>query len=783
MSDSSKNGAGQKRDWSAEFNAGSAKPLRVHLIGVAGSGMSGLASLFLRLGHKVSGSDRVTTEETERLQGAGLAFSCPHTAEPLVDVDVVIRSSAIKEGNVAYDVAVAAGIPMLLRAEALAALLNGRKGIVVAGTHGKTTTSALAAHVLRVGGVDPSHYVGAEIPILGSNAHWSLESEWFVAEGDESDGTLVNYHPEISILLNVEAEHLDHYSGIEEILEVFGTLLEQTHGKVIYCAVDEHAAALGAKCGERGISYGWDDICSVSARDVQRSGRGTEFTLCFDGEAKARVRLGIPGEHNVLNALAAAALARELGVDVEAVAEAFESFRGARRRFETKYRSDRFRVVDDYGHHPTEIRATLETADSLGAKRTICLFQPHRYSRTQRLRDEFAGCFTGVDELYITDIYPASEQPIEGVTGATLVEAVAAHGDVPKVESHPDRHTLHLVVGNRLREGDLVLTLGAGNIHEVGTRLAADLAVLERMREAMEDEQAVLKLYEPMRKHTTLRVGGPARYWVEPTSEAGFAALIRFCRREDLPVQVIGRGSNLLIRDGGIDGVVVHPVRGELGEVSVVGGEGGTRIHAGVGAKFKKVAGAAQAAGLGGFEWMEGIPGNVGGGIRMNAGAMGAETFGQVISVRFIDAAGEIHEKSVDEIEHHYRNVPEFTRNYVVSAVFEGEKEEASVISERMDASREKRRTSQPVAASAGCIFKNPDSIAAGQLVDELGFKDRAVGAARVSEVHGNFIVNEGGASAAEVLELIGQIQAAAKSEREIELDTEVQIMGQDEAI
>ena len=228
MSDSTENGAGAERDWSAEFNAGAEKPLRVHLIGVAGSGMSGLASLFMRLGHQVSGSDRVTTEETEKLQEAGLAFSCPHTAEPLADADVVIRSSAIKEGNVAYDVALAAGIPMLLRAEALAALLNGRKGVVVAGTHGKTTTSALAAHVLRVGGVDPSHYVGAEIPILGTNAHWSLDSEWFVAEGDESDGTLVNYRPEISILLNVEAEHLDHYSGIEEILEVFGTLLEQT---------------------------------------------------------------------------------------------------------------------------------------------------------------------------------------------------------------------------------------------------------------------------------------------------------------------------------------------------------------------------------------------------------------------------------------------------------------------------------------------------------------------------------------------------------------------------
>jgi len=764
-------------DWSKALNAGETEPLKVHLIGVAGSGMSGLASLFLRLGHQVSGCDRVTTVETKRLEKSGLRFFCPQTAESVAGADVIIYSSAIKPGNPAYDAAVAAATPMLLRAEALAALLNGRKGIVVAGTHGKTTTSALAAHTLRVGGVDPSHYVGAEIPILGANAHWSTQSEWFVAEGDESDGTLVNYRPEISILLNVEAEHLDFYSGLDQILEVFGTLLAQTSGPVIYCASDEHANALGQTVGMRGISYGWDSSCAVSATEVTPSGRGSEFTLCYDGEPAGRVRLGIPGRHNVLNALAVAALARELGVEVAQIAEAFEGFRGARRRFETKYQSENFLVVDDYGHHPTEIAATLQTARSLGTQRLVCLFQPHRYSRTQRLRDEFGVSFDGIDELYVTDIYPASELPIDGVTGATVIEAVEQLGGVKKALSHPDKGTLHLAVGNRLRPGDLVLTLGAGDIHEAGTRLATDLAVLDGLAAAMSDEDAVLRLYEPMRKHTTLRVGGPARYWVEPATEAGFAALVAHCQRADLPVYVIGRGSNLLIRDGGIDGVVVHPVRGELGEVTV----DGNCVHAGVGAKFKKVAAAAQAAGLGGFEWMEGIPGNVGGGIRMNAGAMGAETFGQVLSVRYIDSNGEIHEKSADDIVHHYRNVPEFTRNYVVSADFSGEPEDGEVIAERMAASKEKRRTSQPVAASAGCIFKNPESISAGMLVDRMGFKERSVGGASVSDIHGNFIVNDGGASANEVLELIAQIQTEAQELHGIELDTEVQILGQDQ--
>ena len=762
--------------WTEPLMTGAAEPMRIHLIGVAGSGMSGLASLFLGLGHKVSGSDRVSSAETERLQRAGLVFSSPHSAECVRGADLVIFSSAIKVGNAAYDEAGRLGIPMLLRAEALAAILNSQQGIVVAGTHGKTTTSSLATHLLRAGGLKPSHYVGAEIPVLGTNAHWSTESELMVAEGDESDGTLINYHPAHAILLNVEAEHLDHYTdGIEGIRRVFNQFLDQVSGNIIFCAEDPGATGL---CESRGttISYGWSDACDVAGKILETRKASTDFELRHRGEVLGEVTLGIPGEHNVLNALGACALALEFGVPFATIAEALRTFRGARRRFEVKYSSGDYTVVDDYGHHPSEIRVTVQTALGLHPERLVGVFQPHRYTRTQLLAKEFGKSFEGIDALFVTDVYPASEAPIPGISGQTIVDEVRANG-VENVFYEPDRHKVHQLVGAYLRRGDTILTLGAGNVHEIGAILARDLEILDKLRGELNDPETECRIYEPMRKHTTIKVGGPCQFWVSPSSVESFGRAVKFFRDADLPIRVIGRGSNLLVRDGGIPGAVICPRGGEFDEVRAMG----NRIVAGVGARFKKLTAVAKKAGIGGFEWMEGIPGNVGGGLRMNAGAMGVQTFDQVVSVRYLDPYGALLEKTADEIIAHYRNVPELTDNYAVSAVFEGAPAEVADIEAKIEESVDKRRASQPVAASAGCIFKNPRTdLPAGKLVDDLGFKGHAVGAARVSDVHGNFIVNEGGASAGDVLGLIEEIRSAAREEHGVELETEVQIVGQD---
>lgn len=765
------------------------RPLRVHLIGVAGSGMSGLALLLLGMGHVVSGSDRVTSLETERLQGLGLLFSSPHTAEAVRDCDVVVYSSAIRPTNPSYAAAVAAEIPLLRRAECLAAILHTRKGIVVCGTHGKTTTSSMAAHLLREAGFKPSHYVGAEIPILGSNARWSEEGEHMVAEGDESDGTLALYHPEAVIVLNIEAEHLDFYRDLDEIRAVFAQVLAQTRGVIVYCAEDAVARDL---CSTRAaaVSYGWHQA-DYTAEEVKELGGTTQFAVLRRGVRLGTVDLGIPGRHNVLNALAAIALADCLGADFAMSARALAAFAGAKRRFETRYLSSQLRVVDDYGHHPTELAATLQTARSLKPQRVVVLFQPHRYSRTQALAKEFAEALQAADLVFITDVYAASETPIPGVSGETIVTVMQAL-DGTRAVSIPDLATAHHAVGNALMPGDMLITLGAGNVHEAGTRLIRDWVIREELMRLVPMGDLECRLYEPMRRHSTMLVGGPAQFWCEPRSFDAFVQVVRYCRERGIAIRVVGRGSNLIVRDGGIRGVVIHPDGGVFSDVRVEQG----RIIAGAGARLKKVASVAQAAGLGGFEWMEGVPGNVGGALRMNAGAMGVEMMDQVVSVTLLDEDGVIRTRYRSEMEVQYRNVPQLRRQYALQAVLAGEPDEPEAIAARLQASRDKRRTTQPVRASAGCTFKNPGNtssqlscsialttpLPAGKLIDDLGLKGWREGAAEVSSVHGNFIVNTGGATAEQVLRLIERVQHEACQQQGVELELEVKVIGEEEA-
>jgi UDP-N-acetylmuramate--alanine ligase len=745
---------------------------RIHLIGVAGSGMSGIAALLLELGHDVSGSDKVASLETDRLQRLGLRFHVHHRAEDAHDAELIIYSSAIKEDNPILASALLDGRPTLRRAEALAAIMQGKRGIIVAGMHGKTTTSAMVAHVLREGGLHPSHYVGAEIPILGTNAHWDPRGEYFVAEGDESDGTIRFFQPEHTLLLNIEEEHLDFYPDLAAIDEVFTQLCEQTRGHVFYCADDIHAARL---CRTRAsiVSFGFSEKADYRGTEITLHDFASVFSVYRRGELLGEAILSVPGRHNVSNALGVIALATELGIPFEKIKKSLGRFQHARRRFEIKYESERFLLVDDYAHHPTEIKATLATAKSVGRKRVLTMFQPHRYSRTKALRREFGRAFDDADRVVVTDVYAASETPLEGISGAIIADEIRNHGH-GGVSYQPRLDRVHKDVGNMMLPGDLVMSLGAGNIHEQLSQLAADLVLMEQMQ-AIIGPEGVVRLYEPLAKHTTLRVGGPAHFWVEPRTEAAFADLIRFCRREKLPLFVIGRGSNLLVRDGGIRGVVVHPSGGEFDEIAVHGDQ----IAAGVGAKLKQIAYAAKAAALGGLEWMEGIPGEVGGGLRMNAGAMGAQTFENVVSVRYLDGEGNAHTKTPEELDIHYRHVPSLDKNFAVSAVFRGRPAAVDEITRKLDESQQKRRTTQPIAKSAGCIFKNPESGPAGKLVEELGLKNARVGDARVSEVHGNFIVNEGAATAAEMLQLIERIQREAREKRGIDLETEVQIVGE----
>jgi UDP-N-acetylmuramate--alanine ligase len=747
-------------------------PQRIHIIGVCGSGMSGLARLLLAQGHRISGSDLVSAEQASLYIPAGVKYFDHHHASNVGDAALVVFSSAIAAENPERIAAVKRNVLCVRRAECLVILAEAKSAYVVAGSHGKTTTSSMLTHVLRQADLNPSHYIGAQVPLLGANAAWT-EGAPFVVEADESDGTLALFAPQASLILNIEEEHLDFYHNVEEIVQVFATLCERTHGPIVYCADDRNSMLLCSHC-EQAVSYGMSELAAYRALDVRLENFSSRFTVLKRGQLLGDVALEVPGMQNVSNALGVVALATELGIAWNQIVSALAEFRGAARRFEVKYHSTDYMVVDDYAHHPTEVKATLAAARNSGWKRVLALFQPHRYSRTKAFLNEFAGAFHDASEVFITEIYAASEAAMAGVTGEAVAEAVRAEKH-PKVHYEPTLGRLRAAVNSILQPGDLVITLGAGDIHRVAQYLAQGLTWHTELSRLLKSE-SILKRDEPLHKHTTMRIGGPAQLWFEPVDEDDLKLGLRFAHDRGIPVTFIGRGSNLLIREGGIHGLCIHLGRPHFNRIEVKG----EYVTVGAGARLKQIVADARKHNLGGFEFMEGIPGNLGGALRMNAGAMQGWTMEVVESVRSIDLLGHVHEVNKAEMEIHYRNVPHFQAHIAVSARLKGIPSSKDEINEKLKAFSGKRWTSQPAAPSAGCIFKNPGPLPAGQLIDELGLKNLSVGPARVSEVHGNFIVNDGGATADDVLQLIALIQSRARETRQIDLHTEVIVLGEE---
>jgi UDP-N-acetylmuramate--L-alanine ligase/UDP-N-acetylenolpyruvoylglucosamine reductase len=747
-------------------------PQAIHLIGVCGSGMSGLARLLLAQGHRLSGSDLVPAQDATDYVPSGVRYFEGHAASHLEGVALVVFSSAIAAENPERRAAAERGVLCVRRAECLVVLADAKSAYIVAGSHGKTTTSSMLTHVLRQADRNPSHYIGAQVPLLGANAAWT-DGKPFVVEADESDGTLALFAPEAAVILNIEEEHLDFYHDIEEIVQVFATLCERTSGPIIYCADDKNAMLLCSHC-EQAVSYGLSELAAYRALDVRLENFSSRFTVLRHGQLLGDVTLFVPGAQNVCNALGVIALATELGIAWNQIVSALAEFRGAARRFEVKHRSSDYMVVDDYAHHPTEIKATLAAARNSGWKRVLALFQPHRYSRTKALLGEFAGAFHDATEVFITEIYAASEAALAGVTGELVAETVRAAGHA-RVHYEPTLGRLRSAVNQALEPGDLVITLGAGDIHRVEQHLAQGLVWYAELEKLLKPG-SILKRDEPLHKHTTMRIGGPAQLWFEPEDEEDLRLGLRFAHDRAIPVTFIGRGSNLLVRDGGILGLCVHLGRPHFSRIEVEG----EYVTVGAGARLKQIVAEARKRDLGGFEFMEGIPGNMGGALRMNAGAMQGWTMEVVESARSIDLLGHVHEVKKAEMEIHYRSVPHFQTHIAVSARLRGRPSSKEEINEKLKAYSNKRWTSQPAAPSAGCIFKNPGPVPAGQLIDEMGLKNLSVGSARVSEVHGNFIVNDGGATAEDVLQLIALIQSRAREARQIDLHTEVIVLGEE---
>ncbi len=448
---------------------------KIHFIGIGGIGMSGIAELLLNQEYRVSGSDLRESETTRRLRELGGEITIGHSEENIEGADVVVTSTAVKADNPEVVAAHRDHIAVIPRAEMLAELMRMKYGIAVAGTHGKTTTTSMMAIVLTHAGIDPTAVIGGKLDALGSNAKLG-RGKFLVAEADESDGSFMHLAPTIAVVTNIDEDHLDFYSGIEEIREIFVNFINKVpfYGRAILCLDDPNIQEVLPLVKKRYLTYGFSSQADFHATEIRmRQGR-TSFLAHYQGQELGRISFRMPGRHNVLNALAVLAVAMELAVPFRTIVGGFRNFGGVQRRFQVRDEIAGVMMVDDYGHHPAEIRATLAAAKSGWKKRVVAVFQPHRYSRTKALFDDFLTAFYQADKLVVTDVYAAGEASIEGADADALAAGVRDHGhrDVSYCATLEDAAVL---LENQVEPGDMVITLGAGNVNQVIDLLSAKL--------------------------------------------------------------------------------------------------------------------------------------------------------------------------------------------------------------------------------------------------------------------------------------------------------------------
>ncbi len=447
------------------------KDVKIHFVGIGGIGMSGIAEVLINLGYKVSGSDLKETDTTKRLEQFGARIFYGHSENNIEDAGCIVISSAIKKDNPELLKANEMGIPVILRAEMLAELLRMKYSVLVAGTHGKTTTTSLISHLLFCAGMDPTMVVGGKLNNIGTNAKLG-QGSFIVAEADESDGSFLLLSPTIAIATNIEREHMEHYGNFENLENAFVDFLNKVpfYGLNILCLEHPGIQRIMDRLKRRVMTYGFSKQADLQAENVFVGRDGSEFDVIFQDKNLGRIKTNVLGTHNVLNSLAAIGVGIELDVDFDTIRDAFLTFKGIQRRFQVKGREKNIEVVDDYGHHPTEIRATIDTARKYWNGRIIVLFQPHRYSRTKDLFEDFLTSFYQADVVCVMDIYSASEDEIPGVSGKGLADGIKKHGHKEVYFTGDKESSLNFLKGF-VKEGDLLLTLGAGDVYKIGEQL------------------------------------------------------------------------------------------------------------------------------------------------------------------------------------------------------------------------------------------------------------------------------------------------------------------------
>jgi len=755
----------------------------VHCAGVGGTGVAPLAMCLAEAGLEVSGEDDGLAPAVRAwLERAGVAVT-GRGGLPAA-CDLLVHSAAIRADHPARRAAEARGIPAVRRGEMLAEMLRGRRLVAVVGAHGKTTTTGMLVTALRRAGFPCGWLLGGLFSGDAVPPGCLGAGEWVVAEIDESDGTIDRFAPEIAVLVSLDWDHPDHYPRIELLEKTFQDLVARARRAVLYdpCCARSVRAIAGAAApvhsfGPSGAYQGILESESDFSLQLRLGG-------LFPPMAAAVRARGVFNAHNATAALAAAHL---MGAPL--APGLLAEYPGARRRQCILFASPGLTVVEDYAHHPTEIRALLGSLRRrAGAGRLVVVFQPHRFSRTAQFKADFVGALGIADRVFLLDVYPAGEAPVAGGTTADLAAEFRKAGAATEVTHWTGPlEGLAGALPALLRPGDWLAFVGAGDLDQIAhaiadsrkreARAAAWASFAASVRPSL-DPATRLALEEPLAPRTTMRAGGCARCFAEPSGLGDLRILLRAAREAGHPVFCLGRGSNLIVPDEGVDGLVVslgHPAW-QACELLPDGS-----LRAGAGLRLQRLSAFAASEGLEGFEFLEGIPGTVGGALRMNAGAMGSWIFDLVEEVELVTLEGELRRLPRAFLEAGYRRCAELLSAIALGARFRPAGRAAPAeINARMESLRRRRQTTQPREPSAGCVFMNPEGIPAGRLIEELGLKGATAGGAAISSLHANFIINRGSATSGDILSLMRRARARAKGSRGITLQPEVQLLGGD---
>ena len=756
----------------------------VHFVGIGGMGMGPLAIYAAQLGYQVSGEDDGMTEamrqqlEREKIlltPAGGLPEKC----------DLVVCSSAISPKHPAHIAARERQVQLVRRGELLAVIVREKKLVAVCGSHGKTTTCAMIITALRRAGFPAGYVLGGLINDESVAPARIGSSDWVVAEIDESDGTIERFSPEITVAVNLDWDHPDHYRQLADLEATFVALFGRTRKAVLIsdvCALSTRATA------------------QLKSPQVITFGRSGGYRVNLLSEADGSMKLSLNGlfpikqavvqamgDFNASNSAAALAAAHLMGVELSE--NLLAQYPGVRRRQSVLHATPDLTVIEDYAHHPAEIRALLTSLRRRAKTRLLVVFQPHRFSRTAQFKAEFAAALAQADRLYLLDVYSAGEAHVEGGTTADLYAELRRNAPALHVAYYPG-HGAFMLDGLKsdIKSGDLVVFVGAGDIDQQAREwlelVEQQVSLMKRwdsqaeMLRARVSAATKIKREEILAEKTTMRVGGPARIYAEPATTEDLSGLLREAKARAIEIFILGRGSNLIVPDEGVEGLVIS-----LGHAAWQTFEpmGNGRVWVGAGLRLKNLCGLATKAGLNGFEFLEGIPGNVGGALRMNAGAMGGWMFDVVEEIQLMTREGDVRILKKADLHVGYRHCDELQEAIALGALIRSASaSESEAIARQIDVYRDKRVKSQPREPSAGCVFKNPEGDSAGRLIDAAGLKGERVGGAEVSTVHANFIVNRGNATSSDIIELMRRVRARVEETKGVRLEPEVLLYGKE---